>query len=446
MSSRNKFKISEEIAIDDRILPTLQTSRWKRLNAFVERHFFVIAIAVALLSAVAVLPAFAKNISGDVRLYRDVSHDLLNGQWPYRDRTLEYPPYSVPIFLLPRLVVDSEHYLVGFMILCLLADAAVKALLIRAGRVSSYGVGALGPVALYSLAVPFLQMLYLQRFDTWPAMLTIVLVMVVARRKFLTSGALLSVGVFLKLYPIVLGPALMFSAMRQRNWRRFVCGLVAGIVPVAVLSAFLPWWRFAFFQANRGLEAESIYASVIWLGKLFGWWPATWGHVIAWSEVLGPVASAVVPYARLTWVVTTFFSAILSARRLGRAPNLPPGDVARVLLPPILAFVVFNPVFSPQFMLWLLAPAALATMGRSVWASLAILFCAILTPVTHYHFGPNLGLLGTGALVLRNGILAGTWAGLVCEKLSSEIGHRKSESPQIIYTGDAAIDYEMGGR
>jgi hypothetical protein len=435
MSSRTNFKVSEEIAIDDRMLPTLRRPAWTRLNAFVERHFFAIAIAGALVSAVAMTHAMGGHISGDVRLYRDVSHDLLGGKLPYRDRTLEYPPYCIPIFLLPRLVADNEHYLAGFMVLSLLADAALKAFLIRAGRVSSYGIRALGPVALYSFAVPFLQMLYLQRFDTWPAMLTIVLVMVFARRKFLTSGALLAAGAFLKVYPIVLGPALMFSAIKQRKLPRFLFGLAAGILPVGLLSVELPWWRFAFFQANRGLQAESLYASVIWLGKLMSWWPATWGRVIAWTEVLGPVASAVVPWARLIWIVSTLVSAGVAAARLWRDPNLSLGDVARMFLLPLLAFVIFNPVFSPQFMIWLLALAALATLGRSLWAPLAILFCAMITPLTHYHYGEGLELFSTGALVLRNVVLAGTWGGLLFEKRIllrqgygvTRSGNRKSE-------------------
>ena len=196
MSSRPQIKRNKAIAVDDRILRELKGTHVTRFNAFVERHFYIFAILLALLSALAMTYSLGGHIGGDVRLYRDVSHDLLHGKWPYRDRTLEYPPYAIPIFLLPRIAVDTEHYLGGFMGLALIVDAALKCLLIRAGRVWAYGARALGPIALYSFAVPFLQHLYLQRFDTWPALLTVALLMIFQGRKFLTSGTVLSAECF----------------------------------------------------------------------------------------------------------------------------------------------------------------------------------------------------------------------------------------------------------
>ncbi len=416
MSSRTQFTTASPSTIDHRIPRTLQSAGWIRFDALVERHFHVIANALALLSTVAMTHALGGHIGGDVRLYRDVSHDLLSGKLPYRDRTLEYPPYSILLFLLPRLAVNNQNYLIGFMVFSLFGDALVKTFMIWAGRASTYGVRTLGPIALYALAVPFLQHLYLQRFDIWPALMSVALVMFFSRRKCLTTGTLFSVAVFLKVYPIVLGPALMLGAIKQRKVSRFVAGMAAGAFPIALLSLKLPWWRFAFFQANRGLEAESIYASVIWLGKLMAWWPATWGQVIAWSEVLGPVASGVVPWARAIWIATTLISAGVAAARLWRAPDPTLGDLGRVFLLPVLAFVIFNPVFSPQFMIWLLALAALATLDGSLAPALAVLFCAMITPIIcpslFHDFGTGLGLFETSVLVLRNFVLAGTWIAL----------------------------------
>ena len=232
---------------------------------------------------------------------------------------------------------------------------------------------------------------------------------------------------FLKLYPIVFGPALMIGALRQGNFRRFVGGLVAGVLPVALISLDLPWWRFAFFQANRRLEAESLYASVIWMGKLLGWWPATWGHVIAWSEVLGPVAARTVPWARLLWVLATLASAAISARSLWRRPERSLGQLARLFLLPLLSFVIFNPVFSPQFMIWLLALAAVATLDGALWPSLAILFCAVITPIItpslFHDFGPGLGPFDASVMLLRNLVLVGTWLGLMLKSASREEVH-----------------------
>ena len=67
------------------------------------------------LFALCLLPAFNAEMQGDVRGCQGMADDLLAGQLPYRDRVFEYPPYVIPIFLLPRLFGGGEdNYLEGF--------------------------------------------------------------------------------------------------------------------------------------------------------------------------------------------------------------------------------------------------------------------------------------------------------------------------------------------
>jgi hypothetical protein len=101
--------------------------------AATDRTRLIIAIAIMAIGFLALLPTIYAPTHGDVRLYEGVANDLLAGKLPYRDRVLEYPPYAVPIFLLPR-VFGAQMYSAWFVILGLFADLLVKCLLFVTGK------------------------------------------------------------------------------------------------------------------------------------------------------------------------------------------------------------------------------------------------------------------------------------------------------------------------
>jgi hypothetical protein len=84
-----------------------------------------------------------------------------------------------------------------------------------------------------------------------------------------------------------------------------------------------------------------------------------------------------------------------------------------LLLGPLLAFVAFNQVLSPQFMIWLLPLAALGTLEGNSWIVLGIPLATVLTPVIFPSFGGNYGRgldsLETVVLITRNFILVAVW-------------------------------------
>jgi hypothetical protein len=52
--------------------------------------------------------------SGDLFLYRGVARLTLDGQLPYRDFFLEYPPLSVPLMVAPGLAATGDEYFRAF--------------------------------------------------------------------------------------------------------------------------------------------------------------------------------------------------------------------------------------------------------------------------------------------------------------------------------------------
>src|SRR4051812_46107737 len=112
------------------------------------------AILLFWLGAMPMLAVFNAPTHGDVRLYHRVEEELINGIMPYRDRDLEYPPYAIPIFLVPRLLgSELPEYQTGFAILVVLADTFIKLLLFFAGQRHNTGVRSLLPFAFYCITV-----------------------------------------------------------------------------------------------------------------------------------------------------------------------------------------------------------------------------------------------------------------------------------------------------
>jgi len=262
------------------------------------------------------------------------------------------------------------------------------------------------PLLFYSLSVPFIRYFYFERYDIWPALVCLVAILLFCSGRHAWSGFATALGAGLKVYPVLFIPVLAVIAFRHGKAMRFLMGVAGGFLPLGLLSFSVPWWRFAQFQTARGLQAESLYSSVLWLGERLNMAHVEWVFTRKWLEVTGPAASAVLPWARAALVLAVVISTALAARAAARCDNPTPGKVARLLLLPLLAFLAFNQVLSPQFIVWALPLAALGTLERWPLPVLAILLATVLTPIFYpsvfHDYATGLGLFETAILVLLN--------------------------------------------
>ena len=416
------------------------------------------AVLASTLWAVATLPVLSRLVIGraadDLKVFMNGADAVLHGPLVYRDVVFEYPPYALLWFLPPRaLSHDLGSFRLAFGLEMWAADALVKALLLWHGVRHRGGLHDLTPFLAYSLGSAALGHLLLQRFDLVPAALTLGAALAVAGGSALLGGFLVAVGAGTKLYPALLVPVLGVFALRhgRAGLARFTGGVALASAPLAVAVFWIPWWRFASYHVERGLQAESLLASIVWALHFAGV-PAGWALVWRAVEVTGPLAAGLVGPGQLLWVAATLAclaSATWTAWRLNSVASQPPvGAMAAVLLLPIAAFVATNTVLSPQFHLWLLPLAALVLSRpprepeialepagvppEALRAAWCIVAATLIVPVFYpsREYAAGLGLWRTAVLVLRNGLLIYAtvclWAGV--RKLRRAAGRQKRVS------------------
>ena len=246
---------------------------------------------------------FRGRTSVDVQHLMLSANALLDGKGIYVDVPFAYPPYVFAWLAGPAMLAGNLaqfRLFFGLLILCL--DALVKAALIWTGFRDRHRPPDALPFVMYTLATAALGHILLQRYDVIPAALSVAAVMALSAGWAGVAGLMAAIAVGTKAYPAVFVPVLAVVAWRrsQSDAKRFTIGVVAGLLPLIALSWSLPWWNFATVHTRRGLEAESLWASALWLSHFVGV-PATWELTTAWFEVTGPVAEGLVAPARIVW-------------------------------------------------------------------------------------------------------------------------------------------------
>jgi hypothetical protein len=392
------------------------------------------AIVASALAVVTTLPVLSRLAIGrpadDLKVFMNGADALLHGPLIYRDFVFEYPPYALLWFVLPReLSTNLDSFRLAFGLEMWLADALIKVLLLHHAVRARTGLRDLTPFLAYSLGSAALGHVLLQRFDVVPAVLTLGATLAVFSGWAFVGGVLVAIGAGTKVYPALLVPVLAAFAWRggRKALTRFTAGAALASVPLLAAALWVPWWRFASYHVDRGLQAESLLASIVWALHFAGL-PAGWALVWRAVEVTGPVAASLVGPGKLLWLATTLACAALAtwtAWRLSSEASRPThiAQMAAVLLLPLAAFVATNTVLSPQFHLWLLPLAALvlarpgpaddadrsavtvpATALRAAWCIFA---ATLVVPAFYPHreYAAGLGMLRTALLVLRNGLL-----------------------------------------
>jgi len=319
----------------------------------------------------------------DTPVYQRYGDAMLDGQVPYLDFRVEYPPAALPVFLLPAIGDghDERTYRRNFerlMVVCgLLAIAgvaiALSALVAEPDRlVAALGFAALAPLALGSVI--------LTRFDLWPAALLVLGLAAVLADRRRTGLGVLGLAAATKIFPIVVvPPALAYVWRRHGRREALVCGAVcAGVVALC----FLPFvrlspggvWDSLHRQAERPLQIESLGSSFLLLAHQFGVWTVQLNLSHGSQNQGGSLAAALAAIQSVVQALVVVALWVAFARGPATKERL-----VRYSAACVAAFIAFGKVLSPQFLIWLIPLVPLVRGRRGLAASAVLAVALVLT-------------------------------------------------------------------
>ncbi|QQU94372.1 glycosyltransferase family 87 protein [Corynebacterium aurimucosum] len=188
----------------------------------------------------------------------------------------------------------------------------------------------------------------------------------VTKRKNWLAGILIGLGTAFKLWPLFILGAFLVLAIRHKRWapffKMFAATAVTWLVVNLPVALAYPeaWGEFFRLNQERGADWTTIYAL---LSRVTG---------------VGFEADFLNTFSLVAFLACCAAIAIMGLKT-PRAPR-----VAEMIYLIIMAFLIFNKVWSPQYSLWLVVPALLALPRWRLIFSWA-LADALLWPILTWH-------------------------------------------------------------
>jgi hypothetical protein len=321
-----------------------------------------------------------------------------HGQVPYRDFAVDYPPGALPVFIAPEVFGGYATAFEWLMVaLGLLTIGVVERV-----RPRAVWFVALSPVLAGSLLFT--------RYDLWPALLATAALAALVVGLDAGGWALLGIAVAAKGWPIVLAPLALAWSWRRGHRLAPLAGLASLAAFVVPFAAIAPHgvWASVHEQSSRPLQIESLGAAFI---TTFGHPHVIDSHGSQNLSGEGAIATALVALTAVSLV------ALWIAYARGEQS---PARLLRYTAAATCAFVAFDKVLSPQFLIWLVPLVALVPRRRGVISIGMLTVALVLTQVwfprrywgyaMHFHLAGVVlardlvlvALLGVLALPLRN--------------------------------------------
>jgi hypothetical protein len=367
---------------------------------------------MGLLVLSARLPPDLREGSNDLSLYRQAGESILRGEVPYRDFFIEYPPGSLPAFVPPALFSSSQTSFIELFSLEMALTLVVTLLLTALGarRLRGSRVWIL-PAATFALAAVLLYPVAVTRYDAVVA-LTLGLAVFFASlggRYLSLAYASLGLGAAAKFVPAL---AVLPLALTRRGAMRgcavFLAVVALFFLPFALLGGHGLLQSFAY-QAERGLQVESVAASVLMFLRSVDGSVFEHGAFELWGEGVG-LATSLSPFLTLLLLAVTGLAMRWEFRRCG---GLGVRAFPRHAAALILAFMLGSRVLSPQYLIWLLPLVPLSAGGfvGTIICTLFLAACFTTTLVYPVHYADLLSFHypGPELLLARNLLLVMLW-------------------------------------
>jgi len=297
---------------------------------------------------------YARDQIVDTPIYERYGEAMTDGQVPYRDFSVEYPPAALPVFVVPALGDGgSDTYERRF-------EGLMAALGVACVLVVAFASSWLWAPVIVGAAPLLLGSVMLSRFDLWPAVLTAAAMALLVAGRFRLGLGALGIATAAKLYPAVLAPIALAHVWRSRGRREAaVCAaafagiLAATVLPFAVIAPGGVWdafWR----QAGRPLQLESLGSAFLLAAHHVFGLDVTMESSHGSQNLAGGLPDTVAVLSTLLQLAALVAIWVWHARGPATTERLLVAGAAAVC-----AFVAFGKVLSPQFLIWLIPLVAL---------------------------------------------------------------------------------------
>jgi hypothetical protein len=393
--------------------------RWS-VRRVVPAFVWLWLITRVLLLVVSLNPRFySSGVYGDVRAYGAKVERMFQGELPYRDVAIEYPPGSVPFTLIPALLVGTgPGYRLTFALEMILVDALGLYAAWRLARAADRGRTRI-PLA-YVLGMVIVGPLLVLRFDLIPAVCVLFAAALAAEGRAGPSAAALGYGAAAKLFPAVLAPLLVLGLVPAVGWWRalrrtvppFLLAFAVTLVPALIVSVSGTVGSL-LYHIKRGVQIESLPANLIDLAHLAFGVTARSAYGFGAYDLQSSISGALKLASTVATAATLLAAAWLVWRRASGPASggrgLQPADWAGAFAIGVFAFVLPTRVLSPQYLVWLVAPVAgLADrlLGRrAMWALAGAAVLSQLEFPFRYTQLRHLHAFDIGVLTCRNLLL-----------------------------------------
>lgn len=370
------------------VKPELEIA-WKKLWITTLNQKWQLALfglAHVLIFAVVFNTIYQSEYSG-AGLYFDYASNIFEGQLPYRDFALEYPPLSLLFFLLPRLIASSpDRYAVVFgteTLLFSLLGLFLIAVLSRRLKLVPWK-----SLLIYTIALLAIGPIISRQYDIFPAVTVLLAFYAFLAGKHKTSWALLALATLTKIYPVAFVPLFLLCYICNRQYQLIRSGIITfAITALAITIPFMISSPEGFltsfsYHAQRGIQIESTYSSILLLGSKLGWLVVEPGFGFGSWNLVGPVADTLARISVILLPVSLLATYWLIYRRMRLSLN-PGNEILNYSLLIGTMLLATSKVLSPQYIIWLcpLIPLFSGRLKHALWAVFVV-----VGALTYYIF------------------------------------------------------------
>lgn len=266
---------------------------------------------------------------------------------------------QLPIFAAN--IFGPSLYLLGWTLIIIALNAVGLAFLTRGKR----AVSGIAPAWFWLFFTLFMGFLSFARVEGITTSLVLIALLYAVERP-VVAALLLSVATWIKVWPAaVIAPLLIASAKRVQVFLTGVAVSAAVAVFAVLTGAGSHLLDFAINQGDRGMQLEATFSTPwVWLSVFaIGGSKIADNVAINSTEVYGPGAEVAAFLMQPLLIVAALAGGVLMIWALRRGAERQELLLEGSLLM-VTAFIVFNKVGSPQFIIWLL-PVVVAGLVHS---------------------------------------------------------------------------------